>query len=430
MLAKLRSRVDESEFAKNVAKLTVGTTIAQVLLIFASPLLSRLYTPSDFGNFALYNSSVTIMVILATGRYDLGIVSASSKKEAQNLLSLSITFLFVFVSVSTSFIFLFGDWFIDTFLSNDQASDFILLIPVTVLFLGVYQIMTFWSNREKEYSTIAVSKVTQNVLNLLTALLLGIFLSWGIGLILGHIIGAIVATTYMLYRSKISYSEIYSSLHKAVILSTAKKFADFPKFLLPTAFIDTFTLQLPVFLIIMLFSESVAGHFSFAYRILSVPIALIGASMGQVFFQKLTEIHLNNQNTRKLILRMWTTLFIVGVVPFSILLLFGGVLFDFAFGYQWRDAGEIASILAIPLFFAFCSSPTSTAFIVFGMQRYSLFFGLIALVMRPLAFYIGYLYQDVMLGLILWGIFDVAQVILYNTLIWKKSANGLSQENI
>jgi O-antigen/teichoic acid export membrane protein len=426
MIARLKSTLAHSDFVKNVAKLTAGTALAQALLVLASPLLSRLYTPADFGGFALYNSVVAVLLIISTGRYDIGIVSASNRKEAIGLFTLSSVLLLAFVALTMLVLLLFGDWLVAAFLDNEEAGRFLLLVPATVLFLGAYQILSYWSNREKEYSNIAVSKVAQNASNILTALAIGFFLSWGIGLILGHIVGALLAICFMLYRAKLPLKEVIGLNTKEDLKAYASKYKDFPRFSLPTAFIDTFTLQLPVFLIILLFDEAIAGHFSFAYRILSVPIALIGASMGQVFYQKLTELTLDKKDPRKLILKTWGSLAMIGVVPFSILLLFGEALFRLVFGQEWALAGNMASILAIPLFFMFCSAPTSTAFIVFGIQKYSLIFGIIAIVLRPLAFYIGYIYHNVFIGLIFWGIFDVCQILLYNALILKKSRNGLS----
>jgi len=50
MINKLKLK---SEFAKNVLTLMTGTTIAQAIPIAISPILTRIYTPEDFGVFAL-----------------------------------------------------------------------------------------------------------------------------------------------------------------------------------------------------------------------------------------------------------------------------------------------------------------------------------------------------------------------------------------
>ena len=49
MLDKLKPK---SEFSRNVLTLMTGTTIAQAIPIAISPILTRIYTPEDFGVFA------------------------------------------------------------------------------------------------------------------------------------------------------------------------------------------------------------------------------------------------------------------------------------------------------------------------------------------------------------------------------------------
>ncbi len=71
MINKLKPK---SEFSRNVLTLMAGTTIAQAIPIGISPILTRLYTPSDFGVYALFLSIATIFGSIANGRYELKII--------------------------------------------------------------------------------------------------------------------------------------------------------------------------------------------------------------------------------------------------------------------------------------------------------------------------------------------------------------------
>lgn len=64
----------KSEFSRNVLTLMTGTTITQAIPIAISPILTRIYTPEDFGIFALYMSVVSIVSVVATGCYELAIM--------------------------------------------------------------------------------------------------------------------------------------------------------------------------------------------------------------------------------------------------------------------------------------------------------------------------------------------------------------------
>jgi lipopolysaccharide exporter len=409
----------KSEFVRNTAKLTGGTAVAQIIMILASPVLSRIYSPEDFGTFALYNSIVAVLLIISTVRYDMGIMIAQYRKQALGLLFISFILLTTSVIVSWILILLFQNIFINYF-SQPDFDIAIAFIPITVLFLGAYQILASWSNREKEFSAIAISRIVQNSTNIFLAIIFGLIFQIKLGLILGNLAGAIFALFFIWIKQKVSFVEIKTSLNKKKLKYILREFKDFPKYSFPTAFLDTFSVQLPVFLISQYFSSEITGHYSIAYRILSLPITFVGVSVGQVFYQKLTETYYNNGDCRKLIIKTWKTLFFIGLVPMVVLLLFGKEIFILVFGEAWGNAGKFASILSIPLYFTFCSSPTSSAYAVFRIQHLSLLFGVFSVILRPLAFYIGFLQRNISTSLILLAFVEITLIIIYNIVLLRK----------
>ena len=84
----------ENDFAKNIVTLLTGTTAAQIIPFALSPILTRLYSPDDFGVLALFFSICSILSVVAAGRYELSIVIPEKDEEAANIVALSI-----FVSV-------------------------------------------------------------------------------------------------------------------------------------------------------------------------------------------------------------------------------------------------------------------------------------------------------------------------------------------
>ena len=64
----------KSEFNRNILTLMTGTTIAQAIPIAISPILTRIYTPEDFGIFAIFLAITLIIGSIANGRYELAIM--------------------------------------------------------------------------------------------------------------------------------------------------------------------------------------------------------------------------------------------------------------------------------------------------------------------------------------------------------------------
>jgi O-antigen/teichoic acid export membrane protein len=102
--------------------------------------------------------------------------------------------------------------------------------------------------------------------------------------------------------------------------------------------LDTFSINSIVLLLSYFFSDAVTGAYSFSLRILSIPTIVIGASIGQVFFQKISEAYGNEEKITGMIVKTWKVLFMIGILPTLILFFFGEDLFKFVFGDKWAEA--------------------------------------------------------------------------------------------
>src|SRR5688572_21522949 len=107
--------------AKNASKLIGGATIGQLALVLASPALTRLYSPSEFGAFATYVAVLSLAAIISSLRLDIAITLARTDEEAFELTAMAGTVVVVFsciigtalgqaVPVLTSIPFLVTAW--------------------------------------------------------------------------------------------------------------------------------------------------------------------------------------------------------------------------------------------------------------------------------------------------------------------------------
>ena len=85
MIKKLKPK---SEFSRNVLTLMTGTTIAQAIPIAISPILTRIYTPEDFGVFALYMAIAAIISVVSTGRYEMAIMLPKRNEDVNAIVKL------------------------------------------------------------------------------------------------------------------------------------------------------------------------------------------------------------------------------------------------------------------------------------------------------------------------------------------------------
>ncbi len=73
MMRGLRALLPKGRLGRAVAVLVTGTAFGQLIVLAASPLVTRLYTPADFGVLGVFSAFLGILGIAVTLRYELAI---------------------------------------------------------------------------------------------------------------------------------------------------------------------------------------------------------------------------------------------------------------------------------------------------------------------------------------------------------------------
>lgn len=362
----LNSLKTKSEFSRNVLTLMTGTTIAQAIPIAISPILTRIYTPEEFGIFALYMGIASVISVFATGRYELAIMIPKKDEDAINIVVLSLAISIIVSFISFLLVFIFNSQ-ITNFLKNPEISTWLYFLPFTVVLTGIYQSLNYWSNRKKQYKRLAVSRIIQSSCTGATNIAMGFSGFNSSGLILGGLLGQSVSTS-ILSRMIIKEGKIKSSkINILKMIALAKKYKKFPFINLPNALIDGFRLLGISILIAKFFTTASLGQFSLAWKMVQTPMTLMGGALSQVFFQKISRA---KDNELKVIVKAF--IINASLIAFPIFLfiyLFALDLFIIIFGENWKSAGEIASIMAPWLFLNFISSPMANVFLVLNKQE-------------------------------------------------------------
>lgn len=398
MINKLKTK---SEFSRNVLTLMTGTTIAQAIPIAISPILTRIYTPEDFGVFALYLAISSIIAVIATGRYELAIMLPKKDEDAINIVVLSIIISFFVSFISLIIVFIFNTQ-ITNLLGNQEISNWLYFIPMTVLLTGIFQSFNYWSNRKKQYKRLAVSKVIQSSTTVSTNLTMGFNGFSSSGLILGGVLGQGIATgilTRMIWKED---SHRLNQMKRLKIFSMIRKYKKLPIYNLPNAIIDGFRLSGISILIAKFFTTATLGQFSLAWKMVQTPMSLIGSSLSQVFFQKISSC--NKKDLYRIVMKFILQASIVSAPIFLFIFFFAVDVFMFVFGDNWKLAGEAASVMTPWLFLNFITSPLSTLFITLNKQDIMLIFAIFYMII-PLS--LIYFFHE-------WRFLEVLNIITFS----------------
>ncbi|EQC43550.1 lipopolysaccharide biosynthesis protein [Bacteriovorax sp. Seq25_V] len=409
----------KSEFGKNIATLLAGAGFAQLIPILLSPVLTRLYIPSNFGQLALLTAWGNILAIFFTLKFETTYVLPRSDKQATQLFSFTNSLTFIFFIVTLLVFCFVPSYYLKVF----EIQNIALLIPFIALFLSFIASSNSILTRFKFYKLISKIRIFQSSSIAITGIVLGLF-KITTGLILAQLLGLTITFIICIYVVK----RWHISEKIKVLVKSTKEYKDIPKYIFPTALLDIASLQLPPILIVKFFDVSTAGQFSLAWKIISLPIAFICGAVGQVFYQEFSKQWNNDKiNSYALLKKTWLKLSIFGFFPFIVLFFGGSFLFKLVFGDSWLLAGQIAQILSFIMLIMFISSPTSGSYITLGLQRYSLLFGIVFPLVRVSSFMYGHYTNDFLSGLKLWVLLEIIFIIIYNLILIYKVRGNLEK---
>jgi O-antigen/teichoic acid export membrane protein len=204
-----------------------------------------------------------------------------------------------------------------------------------------------------------------------------------IGLMGGQITGQILATGVLgrlIWQEEKSQIRTVSTLR---CMALAKKYINFPKYLIIAHGFNTASGQMPVLLLSSLFNTAAAGFFTLTQRVMAAPMSLIAKALGDVFRQEASQTYAHQGQCKAIYQRTFKRLLLIAVLPFACFCFVAPTLFDWVFGSEWRVAGEYAQILTPMAFLQFITSPLSSMYMIAEKQRIDLLWqiGLLALVL-------------------------------------------------
>lgn len=365
----INKRLPAGSFGRNVVTLMTGTTVAQAIPIAISPILTRLYSPSDFGLLALFVSLTSICGSVANGRYELAIVLPVKDEEAINITALCVLIAAFFSIVLLAVVLIFHDYIVVK-LGNPDLALWLYFVPLAVFLVGLFNALNYFHVRTKKYKDIANATVNKSIATAATQLFLGFAKAGSSGLVLGQMVSYITGNT-VLSKNILKEKILLKSVNKTEIKRLAARYADFPKYSMWSILANTLAYNLVNVFISYLFGAAVLGFYSIGNRVLGAPSSLVGTSFGQVFMQRATEEKNKTGSATNIFLKTSKTLLLIGLPPFILLYFIMEDLFAFVFGPEWRIAGTYAKIM-LPLFFVrFFISPLSVLNSVFEKQQIS-----------------------------------------------------------
>jgi O-antigen/teichoic acid export membrane protein len=286
---------------------------------------------------------------------------------------------------------------------------YIVIISALTGFTVFISIGRHWAIRMKWFKNITVATLltsaTTNSVKLLAGLaglgVIGLAVSTLLGLIVGSLI--YVFDAFGIYKNE---DHQKSNLRRTAV---AKQYREFPKVNLPHSLIDASRELLIAFFLTLYLSTSLFGSYDHSFRMLKLPLMLVGVAIGQVLYNRISADFALKKAIYPLLKKSVLVLTLIGIVPFTVIYFWGAPIFTFVFGAQWTFSGEIAAALTPWLMANFVASSISMVPAIIGKLRWFFWVGLVTTVIQLLCF--AFL-PDIM------EIFGINEVGMFEIISW------------
>lgn len=373
----LINRIKNSSFAKNVTMIAGAAASVQIIQFILSPILTRLYIPEEFGVLTVYNSILSVLIVIGPLNYHKAIPIAEDDNKAVHVLMLSILIIISVTMLIGLTIGLSGPKLF-TMLNADALFTYRYIIPLGFFLMGIYNIFIHWGYRIKNYKLISKTRFVQAIIGNILKIGLGFLKIGSMGLILGNIMNN---SAGVISLSREYFKKFKLVIDKKELKWVAKRYIKFPIYNTLGEFIYTAGNEIPVFFITSLYGSEVIGFYGLAYSIIRVPIILLGNSIGQVFYSEMAGVGKNKpREIKDKANKIIKSLTLFGLIPLGVIILFGPVLFSTIFGDNWHEAGIYAQILSPLVYISLIVMPVGRLLEIFEKQNISMIVNIIRMV--------------------------------------------------
>jgi O-antigen/teichoic acid export membrane protein len=390
-----------------------------------SPIITRIFSPDDYGAFVLFNSIVINITLVSSLKYSDSIVLQKDSYSRAQAIGLSLCTSFIGVFFFSTIILIISSYF-GRYFNLSKIGSMMYLIPVSAFLGSVIEILVHRNISHKIFSANGSSGFLNHFGSRASNILLGFFVSAkSIWLVVGDLVGKLLSIGVLILSARPSSKKIKhfsSKINVRGMLSIAKEYKYFPLYYLPANLLLSLSGHIPIFFFQGKFGSGSVGMFALASSMLEIFNRLIPYAIAPVFLQKANELWVQSNNELgKKAYDLFLVMLLVSVFIFTGVALLGGTIFSLVFGAEWRNAGVYAEGLAIHNSLQFIVVALSEIYNVTKSQRFLLLTTIVNFLLRFVAVFIIVngdftqeqsiliysLFSSVGALLYLWGIFKI-----------------------
>ncbi len=355
----------EFSFFRKLSVLAGGSIVGQALVVISSPLLTRFFSPEEFGVFAVFSAIIGILGILIGLRFELAIASSRERADAAAMVLATAGTSAVMASLVMVATWLFGKQ-LAAALNLPMLAPWLWLLGPAALIWGIGSALSYWSIRHGRYRSNAANRILQYGTQAGSQVSLGFLQTGAPGLVAGYLLGYVARVVHYVWQLPRADRALVVQSDWRTLVRLMRENWRYPVYVVPSAFLQTVCQLGPAILIAALYGPAIAGLYALSQRIIGLPMRMLSEAASKVFLGEAREFHgLSLRQYFRRTTALFAALALLGSLP---LLLFAPGLFEIVFGSVWRESGILIQLLAPLYLVRFIVQPTSQLLYMVGRQ--------------------------------------------------------------
>lgn len=403
----------ETTFVGRASLVLLGSVTGQAIAFAILPVLARFYPPDVLGRAATALAVLSVIALLASLQYEQAVI-VSADRDLPYLLLLVCSFVIGWVILLS--ILLLGVSIVWP-IGQKQLSNFGINWYLILLIWGfsTFSLLTNYHLRCNQLRQVSTGRVIYYgggaILQVLGGYVLG---GDEVVFLMAQFLAALGAICFLMpYSRMVSWSSQHLASVGSIwreIKRVAGLYGEFPKYQTGAQLLNMLSVQLPVIIIRIAFSDAWAGWFFLSYRLLAVPTTMLSQAVGQVFYRDSAERERMGMLQGRDLERVVIGLIQISLLPAIAIGAAAPFLVETFLGSRWAPVAQILQILLIPFVVAFFVSPISTLLNVKNRQKGALFFNGLLFVGRISALLLAWRISDPWIAV--WG-YAIASAAVY-----------------
>ncbi len=211
-----------------------------------------------------------------------------------------------------------------------------LIIGIPQVFSTMVQLIL---RDQKEFKLLSTVIILQSAANVATGLIIGFFVRNEVSLVLASSTSFLVSSGYVILKGKMGLR--FSKPDRSFIRGFLKDNSNLVIFQTGSSVLNTFSFNLPVFILRVLFDDVILGFYSLAYRLILAVNRVMSQALAQTFLP-----YFSKSRDDELRIFGWFPMLALGFYPVYLLVsLFSGWYIPLLFTQEFGEVGKIIRIL-------------------------------------------------------------------------------------